>query len=333
VLIPDSSRSIRQGGLKVWTDGPLDVHPIYLMLELVGEMFGFTLDTPFKDMTPKQIRVILHGSDQWIESPNDISVSVQGGIKKRPKKVVDPNLSFQYRGIFPTVERASRYAHQFSELGRLMQPIPCAACEGGRLRPESRAVTIEGQSIDGFCRLSVEEALRFIKVLDVNSDRMAVAGDVMTEIRNRLRFLLDVGLDYLSLDRRAPTLSGGEAQRIRLASQIGSGLTGVLYVLDEPTIGLHARDNRRLIHALTNLRDLGNTLIMVEHDRETLESADHLVDFGPGAGINGGRVVSTGSPAKVRKSKKSLTGNYLSNRLALEVPGKRRKPGYKKLQI
>ena len=333
VLIPDSNKSIRQGGLKVWTDGPFDFHPIYQMLELVGEMFGFTLDTPFKDMTPKQIRVILHGSDQWIVNPDNISATVQGGIKKRDRKTVVPNLSFQYRGIFPTVERASRYAHQFPELGRLMQPVPCASCEGGRLRPESRAVTIEGLSIDGFCRLSVEEALRFIKDLDVTSDRMSVAGDVMTEIHNRLRFLLDVGLDYLSLDRRAPTLSGGEAQRIRLASQIGSGLTGVLYVLDEPTIGLHARDNRRLIHALTNLRDLGNTLIMVEHDRETLESADHLVDFGPGAGINGGRVVSTGSPARVRTSKKSLTGNYLSNRLAIEIPGKRRKPGNKKLEI
>ena len=335
LLIPDRTKSIRQGGLKAWWDGPFSEHPMLDMLDRVGRVFGFTIDTPFEAMTQEQINVLLYGSDRWIDVEKEKEKGRKGKGKKRSRKKAkdSPTLSFQFRGIFPTVTLAARYAHQFPELGRLMQPVPCSACRGGRLRPESLAVTIEDLSIANFCALSVEEALRFIEMISLTPEQQEVVGDVLTEIRQRLKFLVDVGLDYLSLDRRAPTLSGGEAQRIRLASQIGSGLTGVLYVLDEPTIGLHPRDNRRLIQALTNLRDLGNTLIMVEHDRETLESADHLVDFGPGAGIHGGQVVASGSPAVVRETDGSLTGDYLSDRLSIEVPKQWRKPGRKRLHI
>jgi len=344
LMIPDRTKSIREGALTVWWDRPMDSHPILDLLEQVGKAYGFTLDTPVEAMTQAHLQVILHGSDRWIEVGGDGKMEGRKGGRKggkakkkdmssTPPSLHPSTLSFQFRGIFPTVELVARYPNQFPELGRMLQPVACSACGGGRLRPESLAVTIDEVSIADLCRMAVDKALDFVNKIMLTPEQETLVGEVLMEIRNRLRFLSDVGLEYLALDRRAPTLSGGETQRIRLASQIGSGLTGVLYVLDEPTIGLHPRDNRRLIQALLNLRDLGNTLIMVEHDRDTLEHADYLVDFGPGAGVHGGHIVSEGSPKVVRKHKTSLTGRYLSNRLQIELPENRRKPGRKKLHI
>ena len=350
-LIPDRTRSIREGGLPVWWEGHGRGRPMVGMLERVGAAFGFTLDAPLSELTQEQLNVLLHGSDRWIgyetEGQEAGGRKQEAGSKKqegkRPSSLRTPHsalrdenspgFSFQYRGIFPTVELAARYASQFPELGRFLQPVACSTCKGGRLRAESLGVWINGLSIADFCGLSVENALTFIDRIVLTRAQQAIASEVLQEIHNRLQFLMDVGLEYLSLDRRAPTLSGGEAQRIRLASQIGSGLTGVLYVLDEPTIGLHPRDNQRLIRALLNLRDLGNTLVLVEHDRETLENADYLVDLGPGAGVAGGRIVASGTPKAVREHPDSLTGGYLSNRRRIEMPEQRRKPKKKWLHI
>ena len=315
LLIPDRSKSIRDAASAVWEEGAVGERSMLDLLEQVASAHGFTLETAVDALSPEQLQVLLYGGDRWIDD----------------RRV--PGLTFQFRGIFPTVELAARYANRFPELARLLQPTPCPACGGGRLRPESLAVLIDGVSIAALCAMPADRAMDFVEGLDLSASQREVVGEVMTEIRNRMRFLLDVGLEYLTLDRRAPTLSGGEAQRIRLASQIGSGLTGVLYVLDEPTIGLHPRDNLRLIEALENLRDLGNTLIMVEHDRDTLEHADNLVDFGPGAGTYGGRIVGEGAPAALKEIESSLTGRYLGNRVRIEVPPDRRKPGRNRLRI
>ena len=205
-----------------------------------------------------------------------------------------------------------------------MRQTPCPVCKGARLKPEVLAVTLGGKSIAEVCALSIDECAEFLKGVKLNKREAQIAERVMKEVHARLGFLLDVGLDYLSLDRPAATLSGGEAQRIRLATQIGSGLVGVLYVLDEPSIGLHQRDNRRLIDTLTRLRDLGNTLIVVEHDEETIRTADLVVDIGPGAGEHGGRVVVSGSYEELIGSEESITGAYLSGRKSIEIPSTRR---------
>ncbi|MCY3714517.1 MAG: excinuclease ABC subunit UvrA [Gemmatimonadetes bacterium] len=320
LLIPHRTKPVREALAAIWGEdaageSALGERSLLDLLEQVASSHGFTLETPVDALSPEQLQVLLYGSDRWVDD----------------QRV--PGLSFQFRGIFPTVELVARYANRFPELARMLQPTPCPACEGGRLRSESLSVLIDGLSIAGLCALPVDRAMDFIEKLELSASQREVAGEVLTEIRNRVRFLLDVGLEYLTLDRRAPTLSGGEAQRIRLASQIGSGLTGVLYVLDEPTIGLHPRDNLRLIEALENLRDLGNTLIMVEHDRDTLEHADNLVDFGPGAGVYGGRIVGQGAPESLKEHEASLTGRYLADRLRIEVPTDRRKPGRNRLRI
>ena len=219
--------------------------------------------------------------------------------------------SFQYKGLFPAIEEAGRvsFVYRFKLQG-MVDDVPCAGCMGARLRDDSAAVRFKGFTLDQISRWPLGQALAFFKGLALDTDERHIAGDLLREVRDRLTFLVDVGLDYLSLARGTPTLSGGESQRIRLASQIGSGLTGVLYVLDEPTIGLHPRDNGRLLTALRHLRDLGNTLVLVEHDREVIEAADHLVDFGPGSGEGGGRITASGTPAKVKASAQSLTGSY-----------------------
>src|SRR5205823_376749 len=208
-----------------------------------------------------------------------------------------------------------------------MREVPCPDCGGARLRPASLAVTVDGRNIHELCSLSIRDAAAALESLALSERDRMIADRVVREIRARMQFLLDVGLDYLSLNRSAATLAGGEAQRIRLASQIGSGLVGVLYVLDEPSIGLHQRDNHKLIETLIRLRDLGNTVIVVEHDEATIRIADHVVDIGPGAGEHGGRVVVSGSLAELKKNKESITGAYLSGRKRIEVPESRRKPG------
>jgi excinuclease ABC subunit A len=311
VLVPDGRLSLRQGAVAVWPD--LDATPDFTrLIEAIARAEGFDLDTPFDDLDGRARRIILHGAgDTWY------TVDAPG-----------PGFSFQYKGLFPAIEEAGRVSFVYRyKLQGMVDDVPCAGCMGARLRDDAAAVRFQGFTLDQISRWPLDHALDFFKNLPLNEDERHIAGDLVREVRDRLTFLVDVGLDYLNLARGTPTLSGGESQRIRLASQIGSGLTGVVYVLDEPTIGLHPRDNGRLLGALRHLRDLGNTLVLVEHDREVIEAADHLVDFGPGSGEGGGRITASGPPEKVRSSTKSLTGSYLSGKSAIPVPTNRRPAG------
>ncbi|AGA30844.1 excinuclease ABC subunit UvrA [Singulisphaera acidiphila] len=310
VLIPDGRRSLRQGAVAVWPD--FGVNPLFgRMIAALTETLGIDLDVPFDDLEGRHRRTILHGAgDAWF---------------KVPEGAGQPEFSFQYKGLFPAIEEAGRvsFVYRFKLQG-MVDDVPCASCMGARLRDDAAAVRFHDFTLDQIGQWPLGRAYTFFKNLKLSADEKHIAGDLIREIRDRLKFLVDVGLDYLSLGRGTPTLSGGESQRIRLASQIGSGLTGVLYVLDEPTIGLHPRDNARLLKALRHLRDLGNTLVLVEHDREVIEAADYLVDFGPGSGSGGGEVTGAGTPAKVKTIKKSLTGQYLSGKTAIPVPTNRR---------
>jgi excinuclease ABC subunit A len=304
VLIRDGRLSLRAGALAAWP--ALDNGPFLRFAEALGRHFGFSLDTPYEDLDPAQQRVLLHGGgDAWMELP--------GGV------------SFQYKGLLPAIDEASRVSFVYRHrLDHIVSEVPCSACSGSRLRGDAAACRFQGRTLGELCALSLGEALAFFKGLKLDRAQQQVAGELLREIKNRLQFLVDVGLDYVTLARPTPTLSGGESQRIRLASQIGSGLTGVLYVLDEPTIGLHPRDNRRLLQALMHLRDLGNTLVLVEHDREVIAAADFLLDFGPGAGDRGGEITAQGSVKQVLRSKASLTGQYLAGKKAIPVPTNRR---------
>ena len=306
-VVPDTRKSLRQGAVAVW--GPFHRGLLTDALKAVGRVAGFDLDAPFREMRPEAQRVLLHGTGgAWIDGPN--------GLKLR------------YKGIFPTVEEMVRASRRLRDaIGQEVREVPCSACAGSRIRPEGRSARLRDRTLADLCRMPISECRAFFETLTLSRRERQAAGEVLHEIRSRLRFLDEVGLGYLALDRRAPTLSGGEAQRIRLAGQIGSGLTGVLYVLDEPTIGLHPRDNRRLLNALKRLRDLGNTLLVVEHDRETLTSADHLIDFGPGAGVQGGCLVAEGPPARLNGGNGSLTARYLRDSLRIETPRTRRKAG------
>ena len=313
-LIPDKSLSLRDGAIVCngfksleedsWT-GPL--------LLAVGREYGFTLDTPIKDYTSEQYRVLMYGS-------GDKKYDVVRYFGKAAKRQLSA-----YAGLIPTVERrmammGGDYYQEFVE------EVPCPVCHGARLSPEMLAVTVGGLNIDQITRLSVSAMLDFVNRLELTETEEKIAHEILKEIRARLGFLVSVGLDYLTLARKAGTLSGGEAQRIRLATQIGSALVGVLYILDEPSIGLHQRDNGKLIATLKKLRDIGNSVIVVEHDEETMEAADYIVDIGPGAGIHGGEVVATGTPAEIAACKASITGDYLSGRKVIPVPTERR-PG------
>ena len=308
IIHPD--RSILEGAIAGWQ--AVDRQPLLeAMLRALASAMGFVPNTPCCDLTAAQRHSLLFGTaDHW--------VAVEG-------KVAPPGLRFQWKGFFPAIDEATRSSWSFRRrLEDLVTDVPCQACEGGRIRAEAKAARLSGGSIVEVCAMPLVEAAAFFKLLKLDRQQARIAGELLHEIKSRLRFLVDVGLGYLTLSRGAPTLSGGEAQRIRLASQIGSGLTGVLYVLDEPTIGLHPRDNTRLIGALHKLRDLGNTLLMVEHDAGILGAADHLIDFGPGAGAGGGRVVGSGTPAKLKRTKGSLTGQYLAGKAAIAVPSNRR---------
>jgi excinuclease ABC subunit A len=301
-IVPDQRLSVRQGAIAVW--GPLEDEEFIHQLEIAGQHLGFDLDTPFTQLSADGRRTLLYGA------PN----------RKLPGAT---GLSLCYSGILPVVDETARSSQRFK---RLLQDVPCSVCEGSRLKSDSRAVRLRQHTIVDLARQPIRDARRFIDALELDAREQEVAGELLQELRTRLRFLDQVGLDYISLDRRASTLSGGEAQRIRLASQIGSGLTGVLYLLDEPTIGLHPRDNRRLLAALKDLKDLGNTLVVVEHDRETLEEADYILDLGPGAGGEGGHIVAKGAPTKLGKAPKSKTAAYLRNQLHIALPEQRR-PG------
>jgi excinuclease ABC subunit A len=312
LLIRDPRLSLREGALAAWPD-LRENETFARFAEALARHAGLSLDVPFEELDGGQQRAVLYGTGEaWIE--------------------LGEGVRFQYKGLFPAIDEAARVSMAYRQrLDHLVTEVPCAACGGSRLRADAAACKLsfgEGKpslTMGELCARPLSESLALFRQLELPADRQKVAGELLREVRNRLGFLVDVGLEYLTLDRSAPTLSGGESQRIRLASQVGSGLTGVLYVLDEPTIGLHPRDNGRLLAALQKLRDLGNTLVLVEHDREVIASADYLLDFGPGAGDQGGEITARGTPAQVKRSA-SLTGQYLSGKKAIAVPANRRLP-------
>jgi excinuclease ABC subunit A len=315
LVIPNDDLSINDGAIAPWSGGQSSEY-FSRLLEGLATDIKFSMDTPWKRLSVKAKEAILYGSDY----------EVHVKYKNRYGRV--RNYSTGFEGVVSFVER--RHSETDSDFSRdkyeaYMRETPCPVCKGTRLKPEVLAVTIGDKSIAAICELSIKDCAQFLKKISLNAREKQIAERVLKEVNARLGFLLDVGLDYLSLDRPAATLSGGEAQRIRLATQIGSGLVGVLYVLDEPSIGLHQRDNRRLIDTLTRLRDLGNTLIVVEHDEDTIRTADWIVDIGPGAGEHGGHVVSSGDYQSLISAKDSITGAYLSGRTKIEVPKERRK--------
>ncbi len=323
LVIPDRERSINQGAIIPFSRGQND----WVMALITGtaEKYGFTLDTPLKKLTERQLDALLYGADDYI------TVTYKSKFRGTSR-----TYRTSFEGVMNLLER--RYRDTSSdmvkeEIEHYMSDVPCRACGGKRLKPESLAVTIGGLSISDVSSKSVKQAYEWFESLPLTRRETIIGEQVIKEIRTRLRFLLDVGLDYLTLDRAATTLAGGEAQRIRLATQIGSGLMGVLYILDEPSIGLHQRDNTRLIQTLLRLRDLGNTIIVVEHDEETMHAADHIIDIGPGAGEHGGEVVAEGTAADIAKIKDSVTGRYLSGEWEIPVPAKRRKPNGKWVKL
>ena len=314
LIIPDDNLSINDGAIAPWSSGHTSEYFLRL-LEALSEEVKFSLDNPWKKLSVKAKEAILNGFEY----------EVHVKYKNRYGRV--RNYSSGFEGVIPFIHRKhdetdSDYSREKYE--SYMRQIPCNVCKGARLKPEVLSVTVGDKSIAEICELSIADCAAFLKSISLNAREAQIAERVMKEVHARLGFLLDVGLDYLSLARPAATLSGGEAQRIRLATQIGSGLVGVLYVLDEPSIGLHQRDNRRLIETLTRLRDLGNTLIVVEHDEETIRTADWIVDIGPGAGEHGGKVVVSGSYEELIASDESITGAYLSGRKSIAIPEKRR---------
>ena len=314
LVIPDDSISISEGAIAPWSSGHTSEYFTHL-LEGLAEEIPFKFNVPWKKISEKARNAILNSHEYEVH------------VKYKNRYGRTRNYSTGFEGVIPFLQR--KHAETDSDFSReryesYMREVPCGTCSGARLKPEVLAVTIGGKNIAEICELAINDCAEFLKQIELNKREAQIAERVMKEVHARLGFLLDVGLDYLSLARPAATLSGGEAQRIRLATQIGSGLVGVLYVLDEPSIGLHQRDNVRLIETLTRLRDLGNTLIVVEHDEETIRAADWVVDIGPGAGEHGGHVVVSGSYQDLIDSPESITGAYLSGRKAIEIPSVRR---------
>ena len=332
-VVPDPTQPV-YAAVAPWAEK--DNSYYFSLLYSVGEAFGFEIKTPWKDLTDEQRDILLNGSSE--------PILIQADSRYQKGK---PGYTRPFEGILPILERQLRDVSgeaQRQKLEKYLELVPCKSCAGKRLRPEALAVKVGPFRIPELTSVSVGKTLDRIEHLMgvgthegseplLNSRQIQIGDLVLREIRLRLRFLLDVGLDYLSLDRPAMTLSGGEAQRIRLATQIGAGLTGVLYVLDEPSIGLHQRDNDRLLNTLRRLRDLGNTLVVVEHDEDTIRAADHLVDIGPGAGIHGGHIVAEGSFDDLLNSEESLTGAYLSGRRSIPTPVDRREEGTRRLQL
>ncbi len=329
LVIPNKKLSIAQGAIRPWSRTSANQSWYLRILEQVGKRYGFTIHQPISTFTKKQLQVLLHGTGDRRYKLEYSSDNFSGEIASHFEGVI-PNLERRYR------ETDSDYVRH--EIERYMRILPCPACGGARLKPESLAVTVADKNIAEVVSLSIEEALAYFENLSsdrskLNEKQQKIAKQILREIITRLQFLHNVGLGYLTLDRAASTLSGGEAQRIRLATQIGSALVGVIYILDEPSIGLHQRDNAKLINTLQNLRDLGNSVIVVEHDAETIEVADWVIDIGPGAGEHGGEVVAAGTPAEIKKNPKSLTGKYLSGKLSIPTPQKYRKGNGKKITI
>ena len=316
LVVPNEDLSVNEGAVVPWANSQTEYHGS--VFQGLGEKYGIDLDARWCDLPEEHKKLVLHGTDD-----ERIYVSYRNRYGRRRQYMT------RFDGVVGNLEK--RYVETDSEYRRekieeFMSHVPCPKCKGARLRPEALAVTVGERSIYEFTELSVMEAQGFFEAVEFTPREWLIAERVVKEIRERLGFLVDVGLGYLTLSRSAGTLSGGEAQRIRLASQVGSGLVGVLYVLDEPSIGLHQRDNRRLLATLTKLRDLGNTLIVVEHDEETIRAADYLLDVGPGAGIHGGEIVAQGSIEDVEDEERSVTGDFLSGRRRIEPPEQRREP-------
>ena len=319
LMIPDKSLSLSEGAVQVmgWQSSTDPKSYTYATLRALSEEYGFSLDTPYKDL-PKDIQhMFIHGGDGRI-----LKVHYKG---QRGEGVYDLN----WEGLIRNVER--RYRETFSETAKaeyeqFMRITPCAECHGKRLKKSSLAVTVADKNIYDMTDMSVKDMCEFLDNMTLTKQQHFIGDQILKEIRARVGFLKEVGLEYLTLTRGTASLSGGEAQRIRLATQIGSGLVGVAYILDEPSIGLHQRDNDKLLHALMNLKDLGNSLIVVEHDEDTMRAADYIVDIGPAAGIHGGKVVAAGTAEEIMKCKESITGAYLSGRIKIPVPDERRKP-------
>ncbi|HEV7934069.1 MAG TPA: excinuclease ABC subunit UvrA [Actinomadura sp.] len=314
LIVPDPEKSLGDGAIQPWSNGHVSDY-FTRMLGGLGDALGFDLDTPWERLPAKARKAVLHGYDTQVH----ISYSNRYGRKR--------SYYTAYEGVLPWIQR--RHAEAESDTTRerfegYMREIPCPTCEGARLKPVVLAVTIGGRSIADVSAMPIGECAKFLLSLELGDRERHIAERVLKEVNARLGFLLDVGLDYLTLDRASATLAGGEAQRIRLATQIGSGLVGVLYVLDEPSIGLHQRDNHRLLETLVRLRDIGNTLIVVEHDEDTIHAADWVVDIGPGAGEHGGEIVVSGTVTDLLESKASMTGAYLSGRRQIAVPERRR---------
>jgi len=319
LMIPDKTLSISEGAIQVmgWQSCTDPSSYTYATLKALSEGYGFSLDTPYKDL-PEEIRhMLMHGGDGRI-----LKVHYKG---QRGEGVYDLN----WEGLIKNVERRYRETGSDTmkqEYEQFMRITPCAACHGQRLKQSSLAVTVADKNIYEMTDMSVKDLVKYLAEMQLTEQQQFIGNQILKEIRARVGFLQEVGLDYLTLTRATGTLSGGEAQRIRLATQIGSGLVGVAYILDEPSIGLHQRDNDKLLHALMNLKNLGNTLIVVEHDEDTMRAADYIVDIGPAAGVHGGEVVATGTAADIMKCKKSITGAYLSGRMKIPVPSERRRP-------
>jgi excinuclease ABC subunit A len=314
LVVPNGSLSVREGAISPWSSGHVTDY-FSRLLEALADELDFDIDLAWEDLPPKIRKAVLHGH------PTEVHVRYKNRYGRQRSYYT------MYEGVIPYVERRHSEAESDSSRERyagFMREVPCHSCRGARLKPMSLAVTIGDRSIAEIAAMPIGEAAAFLGELSLSKRDAQIAARVQKEVNERLKFLIDVGLDYLSLDRPAGTLAGGEAQRIRLATQIGSGLVGVLYVLDEPSIGLHQRDNRRLIDTLIRLRDLGNTLIVVEHDEETIQVADWIVDIGPGAGEHGGEVVVSGPYADLIASERSITGAYVSGRRSIEVPAIRR---------
>lgn len=312
LVVPDEDVTLRDGAIAPWTANNKYHRNL---LKALGKELGFSLDTPWKELSKEVQEALLYGKDYQVH------------VRYKNRWGRQRSYTTGFEGAVKYIERKRSETESENQLERLtsfMREVPCPTCHGARLKPEVLAVTIDDLSIAELSDLSVLDARNFLQDVKLEGRAKQIAAPVLTEVLLRLNFLVDVGLNYLTLSRSAGTLSGGEAQRIRLATQIGSGLVGVLYVLDEPSIGLHQRDNRRLIETLLRLRDLGNTLIVVEHDEETIESADWIVDIGPGAGEHGGKIVHSGTLAALKKNKKSITGDYLSGRKSIAIPPTRR---------
>jgi excinuclease ABC subunit A len=322
LVVPDPDLSIADGALAPWSSSRLEYWD--RVLDAVADLHGFSTGTPWKRLGKKAREVVLYGSDDEIH------------VRYKNRYGRTRSYWTTYEGVIPVVERRHVETDSDSQRERLeefMREIPCRACGGARLRPESLAVTVGGLNISELTGRSIRDTLAFTHEVDLSEREHMIAERLLKEIRERLQFLVDVGLDYLTLGRASATLAGGEAQRIRLATQIGSGLVGVLYILDEPSIGLHQRDNRRLLDTLVRLRDLGNTLIVVEHDEATIHAADHVVDIGPGAGHAGGEIVYTGDLKGLLEHEDSITGAFLSGRRMIPTPEVRRAPGDRWLKV